>query len=291
MTSSTVRKATAPKFPPLGPTDRALMRALLEAVDAIDAQTTRLEVIRMLEANDIQGAIDVIRWDIGEAFLQRELPSILRGAYELAGNSAEASFNRTLRANLAFDITNPRAVGYVRSRAGDLIREWGDSSKLGLRSMIAAAFENGVTPQKLARQIMDSGIGLTERYAVAVERYRSRLEDDEETDRSDAQVGRMTERYAQRLLRVRSETVARTEILAASNQGQQELWRQAREGGLIGAEAVQEWLATNDSRVDDECLDLDGETAPLGGYFPGGVTGPPIHPGCRCSLRLLPDGA
>ena len=90
------------------------------------------------------------------------------------------------------------------------------------------------------------------------------------------------------MLKQRAELIARTEIITASRKGNQELWQQAREQGLIGPEAVQKWNAN--AGACDECAVLDGETAPLGEPFPGGSYGPTLHPACRCSLTLLPFG-
>lgn len=280
-------KATAPKFPPLGPTDRAIRDALLFAVRQIKEGTTRFEVEKALAANDIQGAVDVIRWDRGEAFLQSSLPRQYRHAYELAGEAALKS----LKASIAFDIVNPEAVRFTRERSAALIREWGNSSQRAVRSLITRAFEDGIPPRQLGRLITQSGIGLTERQAIAVERFRQRLMDNDELDLTTAQVDARTERYAARLLRQRGENIARTEIILASREGQQEAWRQAGDEGLLDlGKAVQRWSATLDSRVDDICTELDGETAKLGEAFPGGYMGPPAHSMCRCSLVMLPDG-
>jgi HK97 family phage portal protein len=45
------------------------------------------------------------------------------------------------------------------------------------------------------------------------------------------------------------------------------------------------WATANDERLCPVCGALDGQFAPIGGAFPGGLTSPPAHPGCRCFLR------
>lgn len=83
-------------------------------------------------------------------------------------------------------------------------------------------------------------------------------------------------------------TIARTETLTASNQGQQGLWQEAKRQGLLNPETTRRvWLVTNDDRLDTEiCEPLDGEETTLDTPFPGGIMSPPAHPSCRCSLAL-----
>ncbi len=80
----------------------------------------------------------------------------------------------------------------------------------------------------------------------------------------------------------RSERIARTETILASNFSTEEAYK---ESGVVEAK---EWLTTRDERTDDECADLDGKIIPLGSkffdgdYFSGQY--PPLHANCRCTL-------
>lgn len=79
----------------------------------------------------------------------------------------------------------------------------------------------------------------------------------------------------------RSERIARTETIRASNFATEEAYR---ESGVVEGK---EWLATRDERTDDECIELDGKVIPLGKDFKKGgeiVKFPPIHVNCRCTL-------
>lgn len=87
----------------------------------------------------------------------------------------------------------------------------------------------------------------------------------------------------------RAETIARTESMRASNQGQLEAWKQATDEGLLTGDEEQEWIVTPDDRLCPVCEPLDGTKAPLGGMFDtelGKVDGPPLHPNCRCTIGL-----
>lgn len=87
----------------------------------------------------------------------------------------------------------------------------------------------------------------------------------------------------------RAETIARTETMRASNQGQLEAWDQAQEKGLLTGTELLEWITTPDDRLCPICEPLDGETAPRGGTFEvdgDRITAPPAHPRCRCTVGL-----
>ncbi len=87
----------------------------------------------------------------------------------------------------------------------------------------------------------------------------------------------------------RAETIARTETMLASNQGQKEAWSQATDEGLLTGDELQVWIVTPDDRLCEICEPMDGKTAPLNGEFEtalGRVDAPPAHPRCRCVVGL-----
>jgi SPP1 gp7 family putative phage head morphogenesis protein len=288
-TEPEIRKATAPRYPPLGVTDRAIRDSLLLAVARIKDLFVASQVVRALEANDVEGAIEIIRFEEGEAFLQSVIPSHLRGVYELAAAKAAKDLT-TAGMSIRFDIVNPQSVTWIRNHAAELITQWGQSSQQAIRDLILRAFEDGIPPTSLARLIRDTGVGLTSRQALAVENMRRRLT--EAGQLTVEQIQARVERYGRKLLRYRTEMIARTEVIRASREGQQALWRQAVERGLLDpSKALQEWVVAEDERLCPICAELDGTTAPLEMPFPepGGM-GPPQHPDCRCTLVLRLDG-
>ena len=290
---SNLRIFKASSLPPLGVTDRAIMNALIEAVDRIASATTRFAVQQALDRLDIQAAIDAIRWDVGDTFLKSILPREIRDAYELAAEQTVARLDK-IGVSYSFNLTNPRAPEFARAHAAELIAEFQASSKDGIARLIERAFTEGIPVNKLSRLIVEDGIGLTERQARAVLNFRRRLERNTELDLTDAALNAKVDRYAAGLLRYRSETIARTEVIRASREGTQEAWRQAIDEGLIDTGRYgQMWDAVEDSRQadDDVCPDLNGQIVPFGGQFVidgEAYDGPPAHPNCRCSLTEVP---
>lgn len=72
--------------------------------------------------------------------------------------------------------------------------------------------------------------------------------------------------------------ISRTEVLRSTNFATQEAYRQSNvvEG--------KEWLTAQDERTCPECEPMDGEETTVNGEFKGGISYPPLHPNCRCTI-------
>jgi hypothetical protein len=203
--------------------------------------------------------------------------------------------------DLRFDLTNPRATEFARTRSSQLVTNITNDVREVIRGIIGDGFAEGRTTRQMAKEIRRV-VGLTPRYATAVTNLRDRLEAKGlDADTIDAKA----EKYSAKLLRLRAQTIARTETIRASNAGQRELWRQAAsgEGGssgfdeplINGITARQIWIVTADDRLCPICEaipDMNSDGVPLGGMFEtpdGPVDAPPAHVACRCALALDPS--
>ena len=81
----------------------------------------------------------------------------------------------------------------------------------------------------------------------------------------------------------RLNTIARTEVIRASNFGRFEAWKKS--GVVVG----KEWVTAFDDRTCPECASMDGDQAPLEKPFRNGVLMPPAHPNCRCTAIPIID--
>lgn len=91
----------------------------------------------------------------------------------------------------------------------------------------------------------------------------------------------------------RADTIARTETMRASNQGQLEAWNQAKQAGLLLGNEQIEWITTPDDRLCPICEPLDGQKIAFGEQFDvegDKVYSPPAHPRCRCATGLATAG-
>lgn len=98
----------------------------------------------------------------------------------------------------------------------------------------------------------------------------------------------IVEKYSERLLKDRAETIARTEVTYLASAGQMELWNQASNDGLFDRTiAMKEWIVTPDDKLCPICEPLSGLQVGLDADFPEGVPYPPLHPNCRCAVNLI----
>lgn len=230
------------------------------------------------------------------------------------------------RVSLSFDPSFPRAAAIMRQNRLSFIQEFTDVQRQAVRRVLVDALETGVGPLEAARAFRGA-IGLTSYQLDTVDNYRRLLEQgdaralqrmlrDARFDRSVARavrdgrpvdperIARMVERYRQRMLAWRAETIARTETIRTLNQARTEALAQVVEQASIPTDAVRRtWRSTRDSRVRDTHAQMDGQErgmhepfiSPSGARMmsPGdGGLGAPASEliNCRCVLMVKVSG-
>ena len=123
---------------------------------------------------------------------------------------------------------------------------------------------------------------------------------------AEADIRQIMQRYRDRLLNLRGETIARTEALNALRAGRHEGYQQLIDSGNVRADQVTvTWSATMDGRTRDSHQALNGQNIRFGQLFTSPLTGARLeYPGdtthgapgeetiaCRClaeySIRYL----
>ena len=128
---------------------------------------------------------------------------------------------------------------------------------------------------------------------------------------AQADIDKITGRYKDRLLKLRGDTIARTEMLNGLRAGRHEQWQQVIDSGAATPDRIRlTWQATPDKFTRHSHMVLNGQQVRFGQVFvtelgtrmayPGDQTQPGNSPkalaadtiGCRCSAfyRLLPRG-
>jgi len=207
------------------------------------------------------------------AAIQTDLPSIL---HQVLVSGARAG---TPILKMAFDEANPEAIIWARRHAAKLVTDITSEARRAIRTVVAESFDKGMAPREQAKLIRLS-IGLTERDAGAVMKRQLKMLADGINPRTATA---RAAKYADQLVRSRALTIARTETMRASNEGQMQLWRQAQAKGLLDATAQKVWLVADPCPI---CADLDGETVGINDSFSIG-TDPPAHPNCKCTIGLV----
>lgn len=163
-----------------------------------------------------------------------------------------------IQIDVAFDLANPRAVAWLEGHGADLVARINDTTRTGLRSLLAQAAEEGWSWQRTGQAIEDRFAGFS----------------------GDA---------AQAHLRTRAELVATTEMADAYGAGN-DLVRQHLAGQ--GLDVEKRWTTIGGGRVCPQCTsNQDAGWVPAGDSFPAGAAREPQHPGCRCvtTTRVLTD--
>lgn len=226
------------------------------------------ELAELIAQGDVEGALSIL-----DDAAQR-LASSINAVFLTVGTTTADAVSDSLGIALSFDQANERAVKLLELNKLELVREFTEVQRDATRDALIQGSRQGLNPREQARAFRDS-IGLTKKQNRAVERYRELLEtgDSEALTRelrdarfdktvaraiaegkslSKAEIKRMTERYRERMLKFRSETIARTESIATVNQGHDEAIRQGVDRGLLNAKKIQRtWKSAKDKRVRD----------------------------------------
>ncbi|HWP59546.1 MAG TPA: phage portal protein [Candidatus Acidoferrales bacterium] len=262
-----------------------MRKTFLAAVNAVKSKMSVSSIAAALESGSVGAVISKIPL---ASFTQKFQTSekVLKDTLKLAGTYSAQLLSNQLGTKLTFDLTNPHAVYWVKTNGAKLVREVTEKTREGLQQLIQDGIIAGKPPKELAREIKER-VGLTQRQAAAVQKFEQQL-----IEEGANNIEERVQKYADALLRQRSLNIARTETLNASNGGQQTLWLQARDEGLLpSAATTRQWLVTDDDRLDvNVCEPMDGQEVGLDEPFETGdgrfVMHPTAHPQCRCGMRL-----
>src|SRR6266545_5811326 len=181
----------------------ALRDAFLAAVRSAKSQAT-LSVIEQAMSN-IDPAMAIREASGGLEF--RMMRETLADIVQAAGSRVTESLRQVTGATLMarFDLSNPYAAQYARTEVGTMVQEITLSTQEGIQNLVERGITEGITPMQTAREIK-SMIGLTGQQTDWVVNYQNNLYSSGAVD-IDVKV----DRYANKLLRQRAQTISRTE--------------------------------------------------------------------------------
>lgn len=265
-----------------------------------------------------------------EALVQAELAAVNLSnayitAYMLAAEDVMEFISNSIGITIQFDQVNFRAVREMQEASLSLVQGFTSTQRSATRAALVQGIRMGLNPREQARLFRQS-IGLTSKQVRAVANFRRLLEigsaealtralRDRRFDSAlrgavfgdkpltAEQIDRMVDRYYQRSLVRRSESIARTQSLAAVHRGGDSAFAQAIEAGLIGDDLSQTWHTAGDGRVRiPSHTFMNGQVRPIGQPFLSGTGNLLRYPGdsrapahdvieCRCrkSTRFTSD--
>lgn len=295
-----------------------LRRRFLQMIDKMKTTADVKQIADLLSRGRVEETLQVLNDHLAQ-FADETIRF-----YALAGSETATFLSSALNVSISFDQTNWRAVGLMRENRLRLIQQFTADQRDATRLAITNGITRGLNPIEQARAFRDS-IGLTARQEAAVENYRRLLERgsaqalnrqlrDRRFDPTVAadvfgdrvlqadQINRIVERYRERYIQYRSETIARTESLRAVHESGQEAFKQAVDSGKIAqSDLVQEWITARDERVRDSHQSMNGQKVPFGQPFTTGsgfsirYPGDPSAPAhesinCRCTVTTRIKG-
>jgi predicted ABC-type ATPase len=242
-----------------------------------------------------------------------------------------------LAAGTGLDLIDPLVVAAARTNAAALVTSVAEQARQSVRDAVTAGVAGDMTRSQVERSVRGA-VGMSgpqhrsylnlqramnaatqvdkwDQLPAAEKRLLRRVREYKLLDgrlskpspgMSRAHADKIMERYEQRAIRHRAETIARTETMRAANAGKVEGMRQATRNGFVtGVEKV--WATGIDDRTCVRCIPLDGMVIALDADFveverggvdgkpvaplPPGVTGakmdfPPLHGRCRCTVTF-----
>jgi len=286
-----------------------IKQSFLNIIKEIKDKVVLKTIADLLENGSIDQALKIVE-DISQA------SASIADSFIDAGSDTAKHIAAQTGAILSFDQTNDRAVNFLRSERLRFVTQFSQQQRETTIAAIAEGIANGNNPRQQARVFRDS-IGLTQNQNTMVNNYRNALETrsaralnrklrDRRFDRtvarairedkpiSQEKIDTMVERYRERMLIFRSETIARTEALRSVNQATHEMYRQAIDRGSLDEDSIKrKWVTARDSRVRDPHSTMNGQIRGFGEPFVSGNGNLLMHPGdtsapasetinCRC---------
>ncbi len=227
--------------------------AWLAAMAGIRDARSLSELAALLEAGRIDEAMSVFGPNIST--LSRTWNNVFVRAGQETADQVQDALRTAGRGEvvLDFNMVNDGAVRAMQENNLRLVREFTDQQRRATRDALLDGVQRGANPREQARNFRRS-IGLTQRQQRAVANFERLLRNndpaalnralrDRRFDRTvrraietgeglnQQQINRMVERYRERALKLRAETIARTESLRSVHEGANEMYAQAIEAG------------------------------------------------------------
>lgn len=290
------RRPNRPTPPRIGltPAEQEVQNIVQTAIEDLQPAAGSQIVRQGLEARNIQQVVDSFPWE--------ETTETLGLTEEIFQSTILENLGKVqpvptkIFTGMRFDITDPRATEWARTQSARLVTAVTDETRNIIREVVADAFTKNITVYDTAKRLR-SVIGLNNRqfesYMRFTESLGNSLREQGLTGRAfqDA-FDRMSKRQYDRMIKYRSELIARTEIIMAENNGQYLGWQQAVEQGYADPKSMKRWSTSTDERTCNICMPMNGMSVQWDQPYPNGVFQPPAHPMCRCSISLLePDSS
>jgi len=294
-------------------------RQILEAIRLIQLGINLQLIERLILQRQLEEIVRQIGWHHLQnvlAEVQRELVTAREAGWAEAAKELPKAIQRTFRVEISLGAhaqANPAALERLVRQDLSRIQNLTLESQQAVRDMLEAGLREGLNPREVAERLKQI-VGMNRRQTEALGKFRTRLEAKatqeiaakaaagkgrvstaREMRKASVHINRLVARKRAEYVADRAENIARTEVMQALNDGRRAQWdRLVAEGVISPGEWDQEWIIADDERTCVLCRPFDGQRAPIGGSFMSKEfrisRGPPEHPRCRCTIRLVLRG-
>lgn len=235
--------------------ENAIGATVVEAIDWLQEQNSTDDIERRIAAGQVQDVVTEVD-RAGEMIADK-----VNSFFDRALHDVAQSITDSIDTRFHADPQNPIAVQAMRDNRLRMVRELVEEQRAVVREVLIEGVQLAENPRQIAIAIRET-IGLTRYQLQQVENYRLHLTrgsagalDYQLRDRrfdptvrravagerplSQAQIDRMVERYRERRIAFRAETIARTEALRSVHQGADEAYRQAIARGDLRADQLE----------------------------------------------------
>ena len=276
-----------------------IQAAFMASIADIRSQITLKLLVERLEHGDIAGALDALNLERA-AFSRVEnaiAQAYNAGGTAMTGNMPTLRDRAGARIVVRFDARNPRAEEWLRAHSSQLVTGIIEDQRASVRVALDIALQAGQNPNRTALDVVgrvnratgrrEGGlIGLSGPQAdyvasaraelsagdpASLRSYLQRSRRDKRFDRAvmkaidggkldAATIDRIVGRYADRLLQLRGEMLARTETLTSIHAAKHEGFRQGLDKTNYPPEAVTRvWRSAGDNKVRHTHAAMNGQ--------------------------------
>lgn len=275
-------------------------------------------ILIKLQEHDVEGAMAIV--DSYVAQMGTAIPAVMHAVGAATATELAGLIPQQVVVGISFDPTFPRAAELIRDNSLRFVRDFSAQQRKATEQALVRAYQQGTGTASTARAFQHS-IGLTPIQEQHVASYRALLEKgsrsalnrmlrDRRFDRSveraasggraltPKQIDRMVNRYRERYLGLRAETIARTEGVRATSLAREEsLDQMIQQTGIERARIERIWNAIDDRRTRDWHASMDGQKRGRDTPFQDGLGNDLMYPGdanapaetvinCRCGLTF-----
>jgi hypothetical protein len=320
--------------------DAVLRAAFLAVIDEIVSKITLRLIVEAMERRDLSAAMNAMNMD-REAFgpFETALADAFNAGGVMAAEDMNLREPDGSRIVFRFGVRNPEAEALLREHSSSLVTRIVDEQRDNIRTALEEGLSRGDNPRTTALDIVGrvsrvngtrqgGVIGLSAPHLATVGKARLALSSgdvagmraylalERRDKRFDATIrkaidearpvpaeaaAKITGRLSDSYLKLRGDTIARTETLTSLNSSRNEAMRQAIASGKVDARFVTKiWRATFDRRTRDTHAGLNGKSVSFDAAFistsgarlryPGDPESPGSeHINCRCTIELKID--